>query len=84
MALRDADIHFDGPGEDAAEEREFITTLYRNTIQNKEEDERLIAERARNWEADRITLSDMLLMRMALTEARSFELIPVKVTLNEY
>lgn len=84
MALRDADIHLDGPGEDAAEEREFVTTLYRNTIQSKEEDERLIAERARNWEADRITLSDMLLMRMALTEARSFELIPVKVTLNEY
>ena len=26
----------------------------------------------------------MILMRMALTEARSFEDIPVKVTLNEY
>ena len=44
----------------------------------------MIAERAKNWEADRIALSDMLLMRMALTEVRSFELIPVKVTLNEY
>lgn len=66
------------------EEREFVVTLYRNTITGKEADERLIAEKAKNWEADRIALSDMLLMRMAITEARSFNLIPVKVTLNEY
>lgn len=69
---------------DHGEDREFITALFRNATANKEADERLIADRARNWEADRIALTDMLLMRMALTEVRSFDLIPVKVTLNEY
>lgn len=69
---------------DMAEEREFVTTLYRNTVAGKEKDEQLIAERAKNWEAERIALSDMLLMRMAVTEARTFDQIPVKVTLNEY
>lgn len=78
------DLHLTDMAADNSEERDFVTTLYRDTIANKEADERLIAERARNWEADRIALSDMLLMRMALTEARSFNLIPVKVTLNEY
>ncbi len=71
-------------GADTVEEREFVVTLYRQTIAAQAKDEELIAERAKNWEADRIALSDMLLMRMALTEARSFDLIPVKVTMNEY
>ncbi len=82
--LEDADLSLVEPGTEAVEEREFITTLYRETIAHQEQDERMIAARASNWEADRIALSDMLLMRMALTEARSFDLIPVKVTMNEY
>ncbi|MBV6404895.1 MAG: transcription antitermination protein NusB [Flavobacteriales bacterium] len=65
-------------------ERTFVSTLFRKSIEQGEEHGRLIAEKAANWEADRIALSDMILMRMALTEARTFEDIPVKVTLNEY
>lgn len=66
------------------EERDFILTLFRDTVASREQDERTIAERAKNWEADRIALSDMLLMRMALAEVRGFDQIPVKVTMNEY
>lgn len=84
ITLAQPDIGLAGLDADAGEERQFMTTLYRNTIAAKEADEALIAARASNWEADRIALSDMLLMRMALTEARSFDQIPVKVTLNEY
>ncbi|MBX2982838.1 MAG: transcription antitermination protein NusB [Flavobacteriales bacterium] len=82
--LKEQDLPLEEVGKDTVEEREFITTLYRDTIAAQAKDEELIAERAKNWEADRIALSDMLLMRMALTEARSFDLIPVKVTMNEY
>ena len=67
-----------------SEEREFVTALYSQTVVNEEADEKAISTRAANWDADRIALSDMLLMRMALNEARSFDLIPVKVTMNEY
>ncbi|MEO5583929.1 MAG: transcription antitermination protein NusB [Flavobacteriales bacterium] len=84
MQLEDHDLMLMEPGSEAIEERALVTTLYRDTIANQEADEKVIAERASNWEAERIALSDMLLMRMALTEARSFDLIPVKVTLNEY
>jgi transcription antitermination protein NusB len=66
------------------EEREFVTLLFRKCIDQGEENEKAIAEKASNWEADRIAVSDMILMKMALTEARVFEEIPVKVTMNEY
>ena len=84
LDLKAPDLTLAEMGEDTVEEREFVLTLYRETIAAQAKDEELIAERAKNWEADRIALSDMLLMRMALTEARSFDLIPVKVTMNEY
>src|SRR5690606_32597198 len=71
-------------GGDSEEERGFILALFRGTVAAQAQDERIIADRAKNWEADRIALSDMLLMRMALTEVRGFDQIPVKVTLNEY
>ena len=84
LDLNAPDLTLAEMGADTVEEREFVLTLYRETIAAQAKDEELIAVRAKNWEADRIALSDMLLMRMALTEARSFDLIPVKVTMNEY
>lgn len=66
------------------EEVEFVTALYRRTIEHGPEHEELIGAKASNWESDRIALADMILMKMALTEVRVFDQIPVKVTLNEY
>ncbi|MBP6391464.1 MAG: transcription antitermination protein NusB [Flavobacteriales bacterium] len=66
------------------EEHDFVSTLFRKCIEQGPEHEESIGEKAANWEADRIALSDMILMKMALTEVREFPEIPVKVTLNEY
>ncbi len=71
-------------GRDSEEDIAFAQKLYRKSIEYGVEHEAAIAERASNWESDRIALSDMILMKMALAEARYFEQIPVKVTLNEY
>lgn len=71
-------------GRDSEEDITFAQKLYRKSIEYGVEHETAIAERASNWESDRIALSDMILMKMALAEARYFEQIPVKVTLNEY
>lgn len=71
---------YSAPGE----EEEFVKVLFRNTIEQNDEHEIAISSKAKNWEADRIALSDMLLMKMALSEVRSFPMIPVKVTMNEY
>lgn len=84
IRIGDQELDLSGLDQDAKEEQDFVAGLYRRTVENQEADEKAIALRAANWDADRITLVDMLLMRMAINEARSFDLIPVKVTLNEY
>lgn len=66
------------------EDQKFVKELLLKTIDFSEEYEGLIADKAKNWETDRIALLDMLLMKMALCELEHFSTIPVKVTLNEY
>ena len=66
------------------EDQRFVKELLLKTIDFSEEYEGLIADKAKNWETDRIALLDMLLMKMALCELEHFSTIPVKVTLNEY
>lgn len=66
------------------EDHDFASLLFRKTIQYAEEHEKAISAKSSNWESDRIALSDMILMQMALTEVRVFDQIPVKVTMNEY
>jgi len=85
----------DGPGEPLPEifkndieidneDRNFMLELFRKSILHHTEYKTLIAEKAKNWELDRIAIMDILLINMALTEFIDFPSIPVKVTLNEY
>ena len=73
-----------GLEDDPDDDRKFILELFRKTIINSEESDKLIDARTRNWELDRIALTDILLIKMALTELTNFSQIPVKVTMNEY
>jgi N utilization substance protein B len=66
------------------DEEEYTKSIFRKTITMGEEHEKLIAESAPNWDADRIALMDMVILKMALAEARTCESIPLKVTMNEY
>lgn len=69
---------------DPEDEIEFTRELFRKTYTQAEEHTKLIEDCTENWEIERIAAMDMILMRMALTEAREFKQIPLKVTLNEY
>ncbi len=62
----------------------FARRLFQQTIEQDEENREWIREHLKNWELDRIAFIDMLLLEMAIAEARSFEDIPVKVSINEY
>lgn len=66
------------------EDREFLVTLFQQTIRYDKEYQALIGGKTQNWEAERIAMMDTLLMKMALCEFLGFPSIPVKVTLNEY
>ncbi|HTX89353.1 MAG TPA: transcription antitermination factor NusB [Bacteroidales bacterium] len=71
-------------GDDPAEDKKFVTGLFRKAIAESKEMEERIAKKVVNWELDRIALTDIILLKMALTELVHFPFIPVKVTLNEY
>lgn len=44
----------------------------------------LIARNTRNWEVDRLPLTDRVILEMAIAELIGFPGIPVKVSINEY
>ncbi len=44
----------------------------------------LIEPVLKNWDAERVAVVDMILLKMALSELLDFPTIPTKVTLNEY
>lgn len=69
---------------DNDDEEEFYKTLFRRTIASDTEITELIKSKTDNWEVDRIAKMDVILMKMAITEAKEFKSIPLKVTLNEY
>ena len=69
---------------DPKEEHQFIIELFRKAITHSDEFETLIQTRLKNWELDRIALTDIILIKMALAEFLYFPSIPVKVTMNEY
>jgi N utilization substance protein B len=66
------------------EDKEFIEILYNTGIEIPKEFKELIANNTRNWEVDRLPLTDRIILEMAIAELISFPNIPVKVTINEY
>lgn len=44
----------------------------------------IIEPNLKNWDADRVAIIDMILLKMAIGELLHFPSIPTKVTLNEY
>ncbi len=66
------------------EDREFIVSLFEQSIRYNNDYQKLISDKTKNWEPDRIAMMDTLLMKMAITEFVNFSSVPVKVTINEY
>lgn len=66
------------------EDKDFAIDLMRKVVTQGDKYEGYIADKAKNWEMERIAQMDMLLMKMALAEFLHFETIPIKVSMNEY
>lgn len=69
---------------DKEEDEQFVKELFRQTALRNDETEKLIGDKTKNWEVERIAMMDVLLMKMAITEILHFSGIPVKVSLNEF
>jgi N utilization substance protein B len=67
-----------------AEKRKFAIDLLDAVINRETHCMELIRPKLKNWDAERIAVLDMILMRMGVCEFLYFETIPPKVTINEY
>ncbi len=66
------------------EDTEFARTLVRKTFLEFDKNIQLIDQHTKNWELDRISEMDKLIMGCAVSELKNFPSIPIKVTLDEY
>jgi len=66
------------------EEADFVKSLLEKTICNKNIFEKYIEKNTKNWEIERITTLDSILLKMAICELMYFNNIPARVSLDEY
>lgn len=66
------------------EDKEFAQKLFRSTILNADQYQRLMSESTRNWDFSRLAYMDVVIMQIAIAEMLNFPAIPVSVTINEY
>jgi len=66
------------------DEKEYVRELFQKAIKLEDQNLEMIDKYTKNWESDRLAKMDILLMNLAITEAKEFSSIPLKVTLNEY
>ncbi len=62
----------------------FMETLFEKSVQLDNAHKELIASNTKNWEVDRLPLTDRITLEMAIAELINFPNIPVKVSINEY
>jgi N utilization substance protein B len=65
-------------------DRIFIKDITRIVFANSDNYEQIIETFLTDWTVERLTKMDIVLIKMAIAEVKSFPAIPVRVTLNEY
>lgn len=66
------------------DDRDFVEMLFSRTLDSNTELENEIRNRSENWDIERISKIDKLLLKMALCEIKYFPSIPAVVSVNEY
>ena len=66
------------------EDLDFAKKLLRESIIHFEDNRKMIDEHTNNWDVERLALMDIVILAVAISEAKNFASIPVKVTMNEY
>jgi N utilization substance protein B len=66
------------------DDKDFVERLFEGAALLDDSYRALIASHTKNWEVDRLPLTDRVILHMALSEMTLFPSIPVKVTINEY
>lgn len=61
----------------------FLDRLFKDVVDQNEFLEELIQSKTKNWDVDRIALTDRVILKLSLVEMMNAPSIPVKVTINE-
>lgn len=69
---------------DWLEDKEFVNMLFERTLVLQPICDELLNTHLKNWEIERLLLTDRVIMQMAICEFLHFPNIPVKVSINEY
>jgi len=72
------------PEYDSDEERDYARKLFRSTILNADDYQRMMSEASRNWDFSRLAYMDVIIMQIAIAEMLTFPTIPLSVTINEF
>jgi transcription antitermination protein NusB len=75
---------FERDNDEYEDDINFVKTLFRTTLKESEEFEKVIIPRLQNWESERVAYIDMIILKMAMTEFIHCPSVPIKVTINEY
>lgn len=68
----------------SSEKREYAYSLLKTVLQKEDYIMELIRPKLKNWDAERVAIIDMILLKMGVSELLYFPTIPTKVTINEY
>ncbi len=66
------------------DDSEYVRELFSKTVKEDEYLEGMMKGKLKNWDIDRLALTDKVLLKMALAEMIWFPSIPTKVTINEF
>lgn len=68
----------------SSEKREYAYSLLKTVLQKDDYCMELIKPKLKNWDAERVAIIDLILLKMGVAELLYFPTIPTKVTINEY
>ena len=66
------------------DDKSFFEDLYEFTLESDKDLNGWVDAQTKNWESDRLAMTDFILLKMAVAEMIRFPSIPVKVSINEY
>ena len=69
---------------DLSDDKSFANNLFKGVLDGNKTFDILISENCQNWDLERISTIDRILLKMGIYEFLYFHDIPIKVTINEY
>lgn len=84
LEAEDTDIELAVLSNNWEEDRSFFEKLFEISVKEDKEFDKLIAEKSKNWDIERMAIMDKIILKMAIGEMIYFPNIPVKVSINEY